>query len=387
MSKTYCPAPWISLNILPGEARPCCQWDGKGGCVDLNQYTTLDKSDVEKMFIDTREDMLAGKEVIGCEQCYSAENSGVKSRRQELIEQYGIVSEVETKTLDISFDNICNLKCRGCCSTSSHLWQHDENKIYGRPVVSSKDKKYLENNVDINLDSLEYINVSGGEPFLSKKFKEFTDTLLEKNNLENLNLTITSNATVIPSDNIYKLMLAAKELSLSLSIDGLGDLNHYFRHGADFDKCLETLEFFKNLKTLRGNKHTYLQIHTTVSIYNVNLLADIENFFQQHYKEYNCTHRVLYWPEQLCIQNIPNDLKEKIRPIVESYGEKYTDVLHELNAPGKDIFGHFVNFHSLLDNLRNESLESVNPLLSEYIKNYKNPHTESRSFFLKQIRG
>jgi sulfatase maturation enzyme AslB (radical SAM superfamily) len=331
--------------------------------------------------------MLEGKQLSGCQQCYSAESVGAKSRREELIEQYGIVSEVETKTLDISFDNVCNLKCRGCCSASSHLWYGDEQAIYGKPVATYIDKKYLENNLTIDLDGLEYINVSGGEPFLSKKFKEFADTLFEKNNLENLHLTITSNATVMPSSNVYKLMLETNRLSLSLSIDGYGDLNQYFRHGADFSKCLEIVEFFKNLKTLRGSKYTYLQIHTTVSIYNVNLLLDIENFFQEHYKEYNCTHRLLYWPEQLCVRNIPEDLKEQLKPIVESYGEKYIDVLNELTMPGADMFGHFINFHNLLDNLRNESLETINPLLFNYIKNYKNPPTESRAFFLKQIRG
>ncbi len=382
MNKTYCPAPWVGLNILPGEARPCCQWDGPAE--NISDLKNLTANDIPNMFIPIRKDMLDGKEVSGCEQCYSAEKVGAKSRRQELIEQYGFTTEIDTKVLDISFDNVCNLKCRGCCTFSSHLWHNDEQEIYGKTFI---DKKYLENDLKIELDNLEHVNVSGGEPFLSKKFKQFADRMLEENNIENLNLSITSNATVLPPDNIYQLMLRSKHLSLCLSIDGLGELNHYFRHGAEFSKCLENIEKFQEIKKIRKNKSTYLQIHTTVSIYNVNVLREIENFFQQNYQDFDVTHRILYWPEQLCIRNMPEDLKEKIRPIVENYGEKYIDVLNELNNQGKDTFDHFLNFHDKLDRLRNESLKEANPFLYDYLKTCKRPLTDSRSFFLTQIRG
>ncbi len=381
-TKTYCPAPWIGLNILPGEARPCCQWDGAGE--NISNISILTDNDVSNLFVDVRKDMLQGNNISGCAQCYAAEQVGAKSRRQELIEEYGTPTDIRTKVLDVSFDNVCNLKCRGCCTYSSHLWQNDEIEIYGRTFV---DKKYLENNLTLELDYLEHVNVSGGEPFLSKKFKDFADKMLEENEIEKLNLSITTNATVSPPPNIYRLMCEARHLSLCLSIDGIGDLNRYFRHGADFEQCIQHINKFKELKEIRKNKSTYLQIHTTVSIYNVNLIKEIEDFFNTNYNEFDTTHRILYWPEQLCIKNIPNDLKEKIRPIVESYGEKYIDILNELNNEGKDIFDHFINFHNKLDSLRNESLENINPLLFDYITNYRPGMTDSKLYFLTQIRG
>ena len=382
MSPSYCPAAWIGLNVLPGEARPCCQWNGEGVSIDPNKLLT--SKSIYEIFEPIRQDMLNGKELDGCNQCYSAERVGAKSRRQELIEQYGLVTETSTKLLDISFDNVCNLKCRGCCSFSSHLWHSDEEHIYGESFSANK---YLEHNNDFDLSNLEYINVSGGEPFLSKKFKQFANTLLKTGNIKNLHLCITSNATTLPSEEIYNLMLESKELSISLSIDGVGKLNEYFRHGADFDTCLNTINFLKDLKEKRLGKPTSLNIHTTVSIYNVNLLGEIETFFAKHYPEYQTTHRLLYWPSQLCVRNMPNDLKDKIRPIVESYGEKFSDVLAELNTNDVDLFGHFVNFHNSLDILRNESLDNLNTLLFDYIQSYSNPHKDSKTFFLTQLRG
>jgi MoaA/NifB/PqqE/SkfB family radical SAM enzyme len=371
MADTYCPLPWIGLNVAPGEITPCCQWTGIG-------EESADSAEFNKI----RQDMLDGKELSGCTQCYAAERVGAASRRQDAIEKYGKPTEINLQLLDISFDNVCNLKCRGCCSTGSHLWYNDEKELYGTTFI---DNKYSENEFNVSLKGLTYISVSGGEPFLSKKFEKFAERLYKENVVEKLFLSITSNATTPAPDIISKLMIDANELSLSLSIDGLGDLNHYFRHGADFNTCLKNIETFKHLKKLREGKETHLQIHTTVSIYNVNFLKDIEDFFKNNYPEFECTHRVLYWPEQLCIKNAPEELKEQIRPIVESYGEKYIDVLNELNTVGADTFDHFINFHNSLDTLRNESLETANPLLFKYIKSYRHTPTDSKVFFLKQM--
>ncbi len=381
MNKTYCPAPWMSLNILPGEARPCCQWDG--GAENISGFNRLSKEDIPDMFKSIREDMLAGKEIPGCKQCYSAESVGSKSRRLELINDYGVVTDINTKALDISFDNVCNLKCRGCCTFSSHLWHNDEKEIYGRTFI---DKKYIENELTIELNELDYVNVSGGEPFLSKKYEKFSKELNEKNVIDNVHLCISTNGTQRPPKDVYQSMVRARKLSVSISIDGVGNLNEYFRSNSNFSDCLDTIKFLKNLKKIRGSKETGLFIHTTVSIYNVNLLKDIEEFFSI-YPEYEVTHRLLYWPEQLCIKNIPEDLKEKLRPIVKSYGEKYIDVLNELNNPGKDLLTHFINYTDSLDRLRNESLESVNPWLYDYIKTYNKSSADSKAFFLTQIRG
>ncbi len=377
-SATYCPAPWISFtHLADGEVRPCCQWDG--GC----------DSDIN--FTNIKTDLLAGKELPGCIQCRLAEKAGAVSRRQELIEKYGVVTNSLIKILDMNFDNICNLKCRGCTSYSSHLWYADEQEIYGKTFIPTKYtelNKYTElADLNINISDIEEINVSGGEPFLSKNFDQFANKLFEEQNtIGNLFLNINTNGTVTPSAIVYKLMLEVKNLNISISIDGLAELNQYFRHGADFNKCIEILELFKKLKIERQEKLTNLQIHTTVTIYNVNLLKSIDTFFQENYPEFNKTHRLLYWPNSMCIRNIPLDLKEKLKTIVEAYGEQYTDVKNELNNHGEDLFDEFVNFHNTLDIRRNESLRTANPLLFDYINSCKNnTQKDNRVLLLKQM--
>jgi organic radical activating enzyme len=377
MSNTYCPLAWIGRNILPTSIQPCCDWYGIGDPVDSPE--DLGYSPV---FLNAREKMSKGEKVAGCKQCYMTEDSGIKSRRLYALEQYGIVDTVESRVLDVSFDNICNLKCRGCASSSSHLWFSDEKEIYGTTFFGSK---YVENNIKIDISGLEYINIAGGEPFLSKKFDMFAENLISSQLEKNISITINTNGTVKPSPPVYDLILNCKHLDLQVSIDGIGHLNSYFRSGATFEECEKNLNFFRNLKSLRQEKSTKLSIHTTVSLYNVNLLKDMEDYFQTNYSEYTLSHRNLYWPNQLSIRHLPQNYKEILIPIVKNFGETYKDVLYELTVNDNDYFNHFLNFHDKLDLLRKENLENSNPLLSEFIKNYPRKLIDSKVFFIDQM--
>lgn len=379
MSDTYCPLAWVGRNILPTSIQPCCQWHGIGDPVDSS--TEIGHS---PLFLNAREKMIKGEKVAGCRQCYREEDSGVKSRRLIELEKYGVVDVVESKVLDVSFDNICNLKCRGCASGASHLWFADEKEIYGDTFF---DSKYIENNINIDFSGLEVIAVSGGEPFLSKKFDSFSKQLLLTQKAKDISLTINTNATVKPTPAVYDLILQCKSLSLQFSIDGIGHLNSYFRSGSKFEDCESNLNFFRNLKTLRQEKSTSLVIHTTVSLYNVNLLKDMEDYFQINYPEYTLTHRNVYWPPQLSIRNLPQKYKEILIPIVENFGDDYKDVLYELTLNEQDYFNHFLNFHDKLDLLRQESLKDSNPLLSEFIKTYPRELIDSKMFFIEQMEA
>ena len=84
---------------------------------------------------------------------------------------------------------------------------------------------------------------------------------------------------------------------------------------------------------------------------------------------------------------MPKGLKDLVRPIVESYGESYKDVLNFLNQEGEDLFDTFVSFHSQLDEIRNESLEDCNEILNSYIKNYKNLNKSYKVITLEEMIG
>jgi organic radical activating enzyme len=360
MQDVYCSMPWVGLNILPGEIRPCCHWDGAP--------VPLDK---------IRKDMLDGKMLDGCSQCYFAEQIGSLSKRIESIEKYGITTEVSTKVLEINFDNLCNLKCRGCTSFSSHLWHNDEKEIYGKAFAPDK---YLESEFDVDYTNLTQIDISGGEPFLSKNVERFLDKLVKDDIIGNIDLGVVTNGTTLPSDTVFNALSKSKRLFLTISVDGIGPINDYFRSGANFKIIEENFKHFSNL----CDKDRTISINTTVSIYNVTHLIEIEDYFTKNYPHFKIQHRMLQWPEPMAIQNMPDDLKQVVRTVVERFGPAYSDVLKAIDIPRKDLYGHFLNFHNALDKVRNETLP--NKLLADYIAN--NPvKVDSIAFFKQQIRG
>lgn len=355
MSNTYCPLPWVGLNILPGEIRPCCHWDGAPQPLE-----------------QVRADMLAGKELEGCKQCYFAEQIGTKSKRQESIEKYGVTDVVSTQLLEVTFDNICNLKCRGCCSFTSHIWHSDEKEIYGKPFI---DTKYVESTVDVDCTNLKQIDISGGEPFISKNVERFLSNLT---NIENIEIGVVTSGNTMPSETVLDVLSKAKKLYLTVSVDAIGELNDYFRSGSSFQSVLKNIEQFNKLS------NATIIIHSTVSIYNVTYIKEVEDYFLSKYPHFTIQHRVLQWPEQLAIQNMPESLKDIVRPIVENFGPAYNDVLEAINITGKDLYGHFLNYHNTLDRLRKEKLPNV--LLDNYITNNQ-VKVDSVMFFKEQVRG
>lgn len=378
-SSTYCPMAWIGLSILPNISAPCCFWS-----VDNSKEITVD-------FDKVRSDMLEGKSIPNCSQCYKTEELGLESRRQKYVNQFGFVTEIKTKILDISVDNLCNLRCRGCVSTNSHLLYNDEIELYGEAVA---DKKYIENDFyqDKDFSQLEEINISGGEPLLSKKTEKFIEYLKDAGILKKIKLLgIVTNGTIRPSLTWIDAFRDVHSLNITVSIDGIGHLNEYFRSGANFELCKQQLDFFNDLidqrLMIRPKQYTQININTTVSIYNVNLLADIKKFFNEHYPRFVLERRPLIWPAHLSIKHAPDDLKTEIKKTLDS---SYTDILTYLNEDGHNLFDHFLNYHQSLDTMRSEDLKNSNPLLSNYIQDYIKKHptrVNSKDYFITQIKG
>lgn len=366
--KHYCPLPWVNLYAEVDGFEPCCNWKRLPGD-EIAQDADQGFRGIKIQQV--RQDMLAGKSIPNCEYCYNDESIGAKSFRQSAIERYGIVDEPNIQCLDIVFDNVCNLKCRGCNSSASHLWRSDEIELYGEPLVKDKYTKNLSWNTT-DLTHLKSISISGGEPFVSKDCETFLQTLTDQQLIQNIRLTFATNCTIIPTAAVHQSLIDCHDLHIILSIDGIGSLNEYFRSPSVWDECVEVMKYFDSLIDLRKHKPTLISVRSTVYIYNVNKLKDIETFFQQNFPRFETTKRnISVEPTVLAIKNMPKELKDLVRPVVESYGQDYSEVLSMLNQPGEDLFDQFLFFHNKLDSLRKEQLGGANQLLADYIAQYE----------------
>jgi hypothetical protein len=141
------------------------------------------------------------------------------------------------------------------------------------------------------------------------------------------------------------------------------------------------MNYFNTLIDLRKDKNTNITVRTTVYIYNVNKLKEIDLFFEQMFPRFNKSKKqISVEPTMLSIKHMPQDLKTLVRPSVEEYSE----VLSMLDQPGENLFEEFLFFHNKIDFSRKEKLGETNSLLSDYINNRKsksNNYLDGRKVF------
>jgi sulfatase maturation enzyme AslB (radical SAM superfamily) len=325
---------------------------------------------------DMRMRMLSNKHDSGC-QCPAEEAAGIKSMRQHALDRFGFKPFGKLKTVEIFFDNVCNLKCRMCASNQSHLWYDEEKELYG---TTYSDSKYLKNYTykELDVSELEEIKVYGGEPLLNKDANDFFGKLLAQAEVSNLDIEMSTNCTVEPLPNVLSVFENCKRLKLNLSIDGYGKLNEFIRSGSKWDQVVSTMNYFENLRKNRVGQ-TIIVVHSAVSVYNVNLIEELKSFVEKNYPNFLYATQVVQYPVFQSIKNLPIEYKQMIQHTIKDEG-----ILNYMFSEGTDYFGHFVNFHNKLNKIRSEKLGTSNSVLQDYIDRYT-VNVDSTRFFIDCI--
>lgn len=377
MSNTYCPLPWVHTSLQNNdEVLPCCQFMN---AKDFQNVENFNDAYYGNAMNSIREKMLKGDFVDGCQQCYEEEKIGRKSLRQESIDKFGHVTEIKIRTLEVVFDNLCNLKCRMCASPHAHLWYDEEKQLYGRTLL---DKKYSECNLykDIDYSQIEKIQIYGGEPMYSPHLIPFFKKLDEQDNLENMSLMFVTNATIQPKDLVYKTFLKVKSLKINLSIDALGQLNGFIRKNSNFDEIVQVMKTYYQLLKERGDKETEIGVHSAIGVYNLNTFKELQEYVKTNFPKFQHTFQMIQYPIWLNVRNMPKEYKDSVKDFITEQ-----EILDFLNLEGTDHFSHFLNFHNKLNEIRNEELGTANPWLSKFIETYRDRYSSiDSSIFFRQ---
>jgi sulfatase maturation enzyme AslB (radical SAM superfamily) len=226
------------------------------------------------------------------------------------------------------------------------------------------------------------VDIYGGEPTLSTDVDEFLGTLLSERRLDQITLSMSTNCTKIPSGNTLAAIEKAKKIKIALSIDAFGPLNDVIRSGSNWDHVVMAMDFWHDLVRYRPLNSSTVMVHSAVSVYNANKISELDDFVRDYYPLFVRTHQVVQFPLFLSLRNTPADFKMSMPKFIND--EK---ILNYINQPGEDLFGHFINFHKKLNEIRDEDLGNLNPWLSDYINSYKNVPSwfDSQMFFSKAI--
>lgn len=365
--KHYCPIPFRHIAIRPnGTVQPCCsfKWD------EIPKDFTLAYKNLfyEHPFMNKiRADLLEDKPVKGCSVCYKSEELTGRSMRTEYLSATPMPPEQPTLTyIDLALSNVCNNRCRMCSYELSTNWYSDSKKLgIEIPHGLIEHKNNLD---DVDFSKLNYIKMIGGEPLMVQdKFIE----VLERCNLKDMTILITTNSTVKPNDKLLSLFDKCKRVHWALSIDAYGEMNDFLRKGSYWEEVKSNLDWFFNRfpKTVKVNG--------VVSIYNANSFIQLADYVKKTYPDMRMAFNIVDGSDWMHPKNLPIDVKQSVIEQIKDYDHDIVPrVIDAIMQDGN--FEDFVKMDSKLNSLRTENWQTANPSLYTLLKD-KYDSTKSAS--------
>ena len=372
MSCTFCPLPWNSINLRNnGDLRICCNtnsYSPQRGIMRKEDGTPYNagKDDWNEarnaaLVKEVRVSMMNGEWHPECTRCKKEEESGMRSRREYENDDWGTwfgdmglekvlpiteadgtldTSKQDIEYMDIRYGNFCNLKCRMCGPTDSHMWYDDFVKIHDKTsykdthdtIQLTKNAKgkwhtdqynWFQDN-DIYWDNFEKyapdakkLYIVGGEPLIIAEHQESLERLVASGKAGKIQLEYNTNLTMVPNSLVH-LWEQFKQIRIGVSIDGIDDVFNYQRTPAKFDAV------YKNMMILQNNERINLKawFAYTVTPMNVFHTADFMKWklTESGLDKFNpldgprpvITHHMCHSPKYYNVKVLPQYLKDQV---------------------------------------------------------------------------
>lgn len=402
--ENFCLYPFIHLNVDPdGRARPCCKY--KVGDASWQQDVpkmpdvNLDELWNQEELQELRSAFLRNEKPSGCKACWDEEAAGIPSMRK-LYENGGKTYPVATffshiprqspKNLDLKLSNICNLKCRICTPFLSSQWikEHKDLNISDENIIkiyTGNAREKLTENPD-NLLVLEkwardvnHIEFYGGEPLLQQEHDQVLEVIYNHGRPNITELFYNTNGTIC-NEKFFGIWKNFKNVSVSLSIDDIGDRFEYQRKNAKWNEVKENISLFKKYKEVY-KVNLDLKLYITVGIFNVFYLKEILNELQAF--DLPIVFNIVHYPHHYSLVNLPDEIKavlENKMKALDTTGITFLDwsptidnlIRYMNDRPyNQSEYRNFWFYVRTHDRYRNESFNDVFPELYELLKPYE----------------
>ena len=286
---SWCIYPWINVVNQSSCGDSSLRLCARSSTV-VAETTTLTEWHTSPVRQNIQNKMLQGELLPdSCSICYNYEKLGIESYRQ--FESKDWLNQLDISDFDqlekinspryyeISWSNRCNIKCRGCVPSRSSAIETEfqrHNVIMPWKDLVSKDYPPIEI-VDIeHLDKLSRVYVTGGEPLIMHETVEFMRRCVAAGRTD-FELTMSTNGVKLP-DEFLLLAKHFTNLNLSLSLDGFGKINDYWRTGSQWERIVQ------NMQTIKQNNIS-MTINTVPGIYNVTNLHLLFEWLDQEYSD------------------------------------------------------------------------------------------------------
>lgn len=332
-----CAYPFKAAMLQHGvPATPCCRFHDRF-------LESVDKESVnvyDALFSGIRETMLRNEWHPGCYKCQADESTKGSSMRTEADEFFtDFDTEPQLEYLEITVGRLCNLTCQTCGPEFSHNWDEDYIRFNKNSEAAQQLIAKLRKNQELDFDAididtlrnLKHMKVTGGEPFLHKKFMNFIVRLADAGLAPNIHMEIFTNCTWWPKKVEYDALMQFKQITISASIDAYGKLNEMIRYPSKWDNVEETLDRWLAFKDEYPDK-VNVNIACTISVMNVLYLFDFVVWARNVKRVNNVILQTVYEPNNLSITHWPHWFKEKL---LDAFRYQYNEIIINPNRVNK----------------------------------------------------
>ena len=399
----FCVLPWVSLEASPiGTVRPCCLAeeelvDDTGTKFNLAtaEFAAIQNS---RSMQTLRNQFLAGEQPQTCRKCWREERSGRTSKRQHTLDRLKHMLAKETEWtaaakplmfLDLKLGNICNLKCRICGSWSSSTFATEElanlpkdedrktNHHYQmlRQGAWPRENARFWSEIAAVSDQIQYIEFTGGEPFMIQEHFDLLQGLVDRGLAENIEIHYNTNGTQYPEQG-PDIWSHFQHVEIAFSVDDVGDRFEYQRTGASWAEVEANIARFQTLRSQHTN--ISLQVCSTVNVFNVLYLPELAAWNSNQgfdYVYWNMMHEAYYFSIATLPEGAKRDITMKLRN-----SESASDAALEFEriiafmTAGASLDGKLLRMKIAdLDRKRGQDLRRVEPEFAELI-GYGGPH-------------
>ena len=398
----FCVLPWVSLEASPiGTVRPCCLAeeelvDNAGEKFNLAtaSFASIQNSHSMRKL---RQEFIDQKQPQTCRKCFREERSGRTSKRMHTLDRLKHMLAKETDWtldakplmfLDLKLGNICNLKCRICGSWSSSTFAAEELNWLG-PNTDKKSSHHYQmlrqgawprenanfwKEIDQVIDQIQYIEFTGGEPFMIQEHFDLLQGLINRGCAGNIEIHYNTNGTQFPegAEDIWKHF---KTVEIAFSIDDVGARFEYQRSNALWDEVNSNIEKFREMHS--RHKNIQLQVCSTVNVFNVYYIEELANWIDKQkfdFVYWNIMHEAYYFS----INTLPTKAKEAITAklsqsnISQRHQTEFKNVIEFMNN-GVSLDGQILRMRIAdLDRKRQQNLVDVESEFAQLI-DYNGP--------------
>lgn len=412
---TFCPMPFCHINIKQeGKVSACWRYPDRVGDYTEESIVEIWNSDRMKTL---RKQLLNGEKPEGCRSCWDMEASNVKSTRQQTTEDYSKITTFEKvvnsidedyamplsslKSIEVRFDNICNLMCRHCSPDYSSVWEvavKRDNRLNQKMIqlgTFRKQEVHVRLTDDVITEvgqiispNLVELMIAGGEPLYHDKHYKFIESLLP--NADKIMLSYNSNLTTLDykGKNILDLWKNFRKILLRVSIDGDRDCYQYVRVHNDLAKVEQ------NIAQVIDLPNTKVNATCTTSLLNITRLTSIIEYYLSLGAYFHTS--IVQYPRALNPKLLPQVLKDKVTAEWKEWKSNIDDniVEHLKQTRNNDLVQHkrsilkfgdqvvdymnssdwhkhwpeFVDYTNTLDSHLKTNILDVYPEFTEYFK-------------------